>query len=287
MNLNLLPDLALFVQIVDQGSFSAVARQSGLTPSAVSRSVSRLEREMGSKLLHRTTRKLRLSDAGETVYQHAQQMLEAARQAIDSASSRQTVAQGKLTLSVPKAVGRFVIHPLMMAFFHRYPQVDVCLRLEDRPLDFIDDGIDLALRITDTPSPGLHGKPLMPIRHVICATEPYLQQHGTPYTPQDLRAHCCISLGETPADARWKFRREGKSETVQTYGGTPPTIPPSASTRLSSIWALAACRCLPLARRWRRAISCRYCPSGNSSAATPATCGYCGREISICPPGCG
>lgn len=126
--------------------------------------------------------------------------------------------RGKLTLSVPKAVGRFVIHPLMMAFFHRYPQVDVCLRLEDRPLDFIDDGIDLALRITDTPSPGLHGKPLMPIRHVICATEAYLQQHGTPYTPQDLRAHSCISLGETPADARWKFRREGKTETVQTYG---------------------------------------------------------------------
>ncbi|SQC87282.1 LysR family transcriptional regulator [Klebsiella pneumoniae] len=68
-------------------------------------------------------------------------MLEAARQAMDSAGSRQTVAQGKLTLSVPKAVGRFVIHPLMMAFFHRYPQVDVCLRLEDRPLDFIDDGM--------------------------------------------------------------------------------------------------------------------------------------------------
>lgn len=201
MNLNLLPDLALFVQIVDQGSFSAVARQNGITPSAVSRSVSRLEREMGCKLLQRTTRKLRLSDAGETIYQHAQQMLEAARQAMDSAGSRQTVAQGKLTLSVPKAVGRFVIHPLMMAFFHRYPHVDVCLRLEDRPLDFIDDGIDLVLRITDTPSPGLHGKPLMPIRHVICATEAYLQQHGTPHTPQDLRAHSCISLGETPADA--------------------------------------------------------------------------------------
>ena len=72
MNLNLLPDLALFVQIVDQGSFSAVARQSGITPSAVSRSVSRLEREMGCKLLQRTTRKLRLSDAGETVYQRTE-----------------------------------------------------------------------------------------------------------------------------------------------------------------------------------------------------------------------
>ena len=88
MNLNLLPDLALFVQIVDQGSFSAVARQNGITPSAVSRSVSRLEREMGCKLLQRTTRKLRLSDAGETIYQHAQQMLEAARQIPQAVAKR-------------------------------------------------------------------------------------------------------------------------------------------------------------------------------------------------------
>lgn len=79
MNLNLLPDLALFVQIVDQGSFSAVARQTGATPSAISRSVSRLEQEMGCKLLHRTTRKLRLSDAGKTVYEHALEMLDSAR----------------------------------------------------------------------------------------------------------------------------------------------------------------------------------------------------------------
>lgn len=218
MNLSLLPDLALFVQIVEQGSFSAVARLSGTTPSAVSRSVSRLEQEMGSKLLHRSTRKLRLSDAGKTVYAHALEMLEAARLAMDAAGSTQQVAQGTLTLSVPKAVGRFVIHPLMTEFLTRFPQVDVCLRLEDRYLDLIDDGIDLALRITHSPSPGLHGKPLMPVSHVICATPHYLQQHDAPQNPQDLRAHSCISLGETPADARWKFRREGKTETVQTRG---------------------------------------------------------------------
>ncbi|WP_241722302.1 LysR family transcriptional regulator [Raoultella sp. HC6] len=218
MNLSLLPDLALFVQIVEQGSFSAVARLAGTTPSAVSRSVSRLEQEMGSKLLHRSTRKLRLSDAGKTVYAHALEMLEAARLAMDAAGSAQQVAQGKLTLSVPKAVGRFVIHPLMSEFLTRFPQVDVCLRLEDRYLDLIDDGIDLALRITHSPSPGLHGKPLMPVSHVICATPHYLRQHGVPQNPQDLRDHSCISLGETPADARWKFRREGKTETVQTRG---------------------------------------------------------------------
>ncbi|VYT70019.1 LysR family transcriptional regulator [Metakosakonia massiliensis] len=218
MKLTLLPELALFVHVVDQGSFSAVARQTGATPSAVSRSVSRLEQEMGCKLLHRTTRKLRLSDTGEKVYEHALEMLAAARQAIDSAGSRQAVAQGKLTLSVPKAVGRFVIHPLMLEFFNRYPQVDVCLRLEDRVLDLIDDGIDLALRITHTPSPGLYGKPLMPVHHAICATPEYLQRHGCPQTPQDLREHSCITLGETPADSRWKFRRDGKTETVQTRG---------------------------------------------------------------------
>ena len=233
MNLNLLPDLALFVQIVDQGSFSAVARQNGITPSAVSRSVSRLEREMGCKLLQRTTRKLRLSDAGETVYQHAQQMLEAARQAMDSAGSRQTVAQGKLTLSVPKAVGRFVIHPLMMAFFHRYPQVDVCLRLEDRPLDFIDDGIDLALRITDTPSPGLHGKPLMPIRHVICAT---IYSSTVRRTPRRICARiAALALAKRPPMRAGSSVGKAKQKRCKPTGATPPTIPPYASTRSDSI----------------------------------------------------
>lgn len=218
MNPNLLPDLATFVLIIDQGSFTAAAKAAGATPSAISRSVSRLERALGSKLLHRTTRKLALSETGKMVYEHAQEMLNAAQMAIDSGSSRQQVAQGKLTVSVPKAVGRFVIHPLMAEFLERYPDVDVCLRLEDRYMDLIDDGVDLALRISLSPSPGLYGKALMPVSHVICATPAYLRQHGTPDTPQALRHHSCISLGETPADARWKFRLGEKSETIQTYG---------------------------------------------------------------------
>ncbi|WP_333499177.1 LysR family transcriptional regulator [Kluyvera sp. CHPC 1.2972] len=218
MNPNLLPDLATFVLIIDQGSFTAAAKAAGATPSAISRSVSRLEQALGSRLLHRTTRKLALSETGKMVYEHAQEMLNAAQMALDSGSSRQQVAQGKLTVSVPKAVGHFVIHPLMAEFLKRYPDVDVCLRLEDRYMDLIDDGVDLALRISQSPSPGLYGKALMPVSHVICATPAYLRQHGTPDTPQALRHHSCISLGETPADARWKFRLGEKSETIQTHG---------------------------------------------------------------------
>jgi DNA-binding transcriptional LysR family regulator len=105
MNTTLLPDLATFVLIVDQGSFSAAARVSGATPSAMSRCVSRLEQALGNKLLHRTTRKLRLSESGRSVYEHAQMMLEAARQAMNAGSSVQDIAQGTLTISVPKAVG--------------------------------------------------------------------------------------------------------------------------------------------------------------------------------------
>lgn len=218
MNPLLLPDLATFVTIIEQGSFSAAARTNGATPSAISRCVSRLEQEMGCKLLHRTTRKLALTETGRTVYEHAQEMLEAARQALDSGGGLQTVAQGKLTLSVPKAVGRFVIHPLMPEFLARHPQIDVTLRLEDRYVDLINDGVDLVLRITNSPSPGLYGKALMPVTHAICATPKYLHKHGTPAHPQDLRHHSCISLGETPADARWKFRLREKMETVQTRG---------------------------------------------------------------------
>ncbi|EIV2970309.1 LysR family transcriptional regulator [Cronobacter sakazakii] len=218
MNLALLPDIAVFVQVVESGSFSAAARKLGSTPSSVSRSVSRLERELGCKLLVRTTRKLRLSEAGSGVFQRAASMMYAARDVMAQGGTASQAPQGRVTLGVPKAVGRFVIHPLMEEFLTRYPQVDICLRLEDRYMDLIDDEVDLALRITDSPSPGLYGKPLMPIEHLLCATPGYLARHGTPETPQALRHHSCISLGETAADARWKFRRDGKSVVVQTHG---------------------------------------------------------------------
>ncbi|SUX87436.1 LysR family transcriptional regulator [Citrobacter koseri] len=102
MNLTLLPDLATFVLIVDHGSFSAAARAAGVTPSAMSRSVSRLERETGSQLLHRSTRKLALSETGKMVYEHAKMMLEAARQAIDSGEAYNTFLRERLRSAYPK-----------------------------------------------------------------------------------------------------------------------------------------------------------------------------------------
>lgn len=106
----------------------------------------------------------------------------------------------------------------MPEFLRRYPKVDVQLILEDRYVDLIDDNIDLSIRITDQPPPGLVGRQLFPIEHLLCATPQYLAGHGVPQQPEDLRDHSCIYLGETPADARWKFRQGGRSVTVGVRG---------------------------------------------------------------------
>ncbi|CAI0899921.1 LysR family transcriptional regulator [Serratia quinivorans] len=215
---SLLAEMAVFVQVVESGSFSAAARRLGTSPSAASRSVAKLEQALALQLLHRTTRKLRLSEQGEEVFLRCRSMLDAANSVMAFSGRGAVEPEGLVSVSVPKAVGRFVLHPHIPEFLRRYPKVDVRLRLEDRYMDLIDDRVDLALRITERPSPGLIGRQLMTIEHLLCATPGYLAQHGAPQHPQDLAQHSCIYLGETPNDARWKFRREGKSVTVNVHG---------------------------------------------------------------------
>lgn len=216
--LPLLAEMAIFVKVVETGSFSEAARQLGASPSSVSRSISRLEKALATRLLQRTTRKLRLSEGGEEVFKRCQEMVNAARSVMEISGQYTHEAEGLVRVSVPKAVGRFVIHPHMPAFLQRYPKVDVQLILEDRPVDLIDDNLDLILRISESPPPGLVGRPLFPIEHLLCATPQYLAEHGTPQHPHDLQEHSCVYLGETPADARWKFRQAGKTVTVGVRG---------------------------------------------------------------------
>lgn len=216
--LPLLAEMAIFVRVVETGSFSEAARQLGSSPSAVSRSISRLEKALATRLLQRTTRKLRLSDGGEEVFKRCSEMVSAARSVMEVSGQFTHEAQGLVRVSVPKAVGRFVVHPHMAEFLRRYPKVDVELLHEDRDVDLIDDHVDLAIRITDRPPPGLIGRQLLRIDHLLCATPQYLAEHGTPVHPQDLRLHSCIYLGETPGDARWKFTQGSKAVTVGVRG---------------------------------------------------------------------
>lgn len=217
-SISLLQEMAIFVKVVETCSFSETARQLGNTPSAISRAISRLERALGTRLLQRTTRKLRLSESGTQVYAYCLEMVNAAQAVIDNSGKFNSEPHGTVRISVPKAVGHYLLHPHIPEFLERYPKVDVQMLLEDKLIDFIDDEIDLAIRITNQPSLGLKGRKLIEIDHVIVATAEYLEKHGMPQQPQDLREHQCIYLGEQASDSKWKFQKENKTTSVSVKG---------------------------------------------------------------------
>lgn len=217
-SISLLQEMAIFVKVVETGSFSETARQLGNTPSAISRAISRLEHSLGTRLLQRTTRKLRLSESGKQVYAYCLEMVNAAQAVIDNSGKFNSEPHGTVRISVPKAVGHYLLHPHIPEFLERYPKVDVQMLLEDKVIDFIDDEIDLAIRITNEPSLGLKGRKLIEIDHVIVATVEYLEKNGMPQQPQDLKEHQCIYLGEQASDSKWKFQKENKTTSVSVKG---------------------------------------------------------------------
>ena len=213
-----LPDMVVFARVVDVGSFSGAARQLGLTPSAVSRQVARLEGVLRVRLLERTTRKLRLTEAGSAAFTRCQALVAAAREVMALSDSQSATPRGLVRVSMPKAFGRQVVHPLMPAFLARYPEVDVQLIITDRTVDLFEESVDLAIRITDAPPPGLAGRPLTTIRHLVCASSQYLAAHGTPAHPRDLAQHSCLYLGEDDRDRHWRFQRGAEEVTVRVSG---------------------------------------------------------------------
>ncbi len=213
-----LPDMAAFARVVDAGSFSAAAREMGMTPSAVSRQVARLEAVLHVRLLERTTRKLRMTEAGTAAYRRCQAMVAAAREVLALSDTASTTASGLVRVSMPKALGRQVVHPLMASFLRQYPDVNVQLVITDRTVDLFQESVDMAISITDSPPPGLAARPLVRIRHLVCASPRYLAEHGVPTHPRDLVQHSCLYLGEDAQDRHWRFRRNGDEERVKVSG---------------------------------------------------------------------
>lgn len=219
MSMNhLLPLMAGFVRVVECGSFSAAARQSNTSASALSRQVAQLEAALGLRLLERTTRRLRLSEAGAEVFERCREMLAAAQAAVAVGERLMSHPRGPVRLSVPKAFGKYLVAPLLADFLARYPEVDVSLDLSDRSPDPIAEPFDLVVCITDQPPPHLAGRPLCEVRQLLCASPDYLARHGTPQHPQELVRHACLYLDERPDDRRWHFS-DGIEQCVVTVQG--------------------------------------------------------------------
>ncbi|CAG9262697.1 putative HTH-type transcriptional regulator LtrA [Paraburkholderia unamae] len=216
--LPLLPDLATFARVVEAGNFSVAARQLGSTPSTVSRQMQRLERALGTRLLERSTRSLRLTEAGAEVYRHCADMVEAAAGAADAASRLTGRPHGRVSISAPISFAQSVIHPLISGFLRAYEEVAVQLMFTDRDVDPVRDSVDIVIRPTPTPPPGLAARRLGTLRWMPCASPAYLRARGTPAHPRDLAQHDCLYLGETPDDNRWAFRRGAQTHVVEVKG---------------------------------------------------------------------
>lgn len=214
----LLSEMAVFVSVVDTGSFSSTAKKLGVSPSSVSRSVTRLENALEEKLLERTTRQMRLSATGQEVYSLCSDMMNSAKLAVSAAQADQTDISGPLRVAAPKALSRQVLMPMILDFIAAFPNVSLQLKVADHYIDPIGDEVDVIIHITDKPTEGLVAKTLTQCRLVLCATPDYLEQHGFPTHPEDISVHNCLCLGENPRDRVWEFTNNQKKVVIPVSG---------------------------------------------------------------------
>jgi DNA-binding transcriptional LysR family regulator len=198
-------DVSCFVAVVDHGSFSAAAEALEMSRSAASKLVSKLEARLGARLLHRTTRRLSLTEAGQSFYSGARRGLLEIAEAESAVAAAQAAPRGSLRLNVPMSFGILHVAPLIPRFLERYPEIQVDMRLDDRKLDLVESGFDVALRIGELTDSSLVARKLCAAPHVVCATPDYLRRRGVPRTPDDLRQHDAITFSYSDSPSQWDF----------------------------------------------------------------------------------
>lgn len=214
-----LNDIAVFVQVVESGSFTAAAERLGLSRSVVSKYITRLEGRLGARLLNRTTRRLSLTETGHVFFHRSQRGLLEIEEAEAEVSRLQGAPRGKLRINSPMSFGILHIAPLLPEFLERYPDLSLEMNLDDRQVDLVEEGFDLAIRIAELPESSLIARRLAPCRHVVCATPAYLERHGTPQKPRDLQQHNAITFRYQPTPDEWHFvSRQGEVSRVQVGG---------------------------------------------------------------------
>ncbi|RQU67951.1 LysR family transcriptional regulator [Burkholderia cenocepacia] len=203
------------VQAVDAGSFAAAGRQLGVTSAAVSKNVAGLEKALGVRLMNRTTRSLKLTEEGEAFLRHARIALETLDAAIDSVAAQRAVPTGRVRISTSAAFGRDHVLPALPALLARYPGLSVEVDFDDRVVDLVRDGYDIAVRGGNIPDSALVTRPVCRLNTVLVASPDYLARHGVPETPDSLRVHRLIARRFLSGQvASWNFNGDDKSITT-------------------------------------------------------------------------
>lgn len=203
-------EMEAFVQIVERGSFSAGARVLGMTPSAISKLIARLEARLATQLVHRSTRKLQLTPEGRNFYERSVRVLADMDEAERSAAAG-ALPRGRVSINASVSFGQHVLVPLVPRFLEQYPEVTLDIVVTDRVVDLIDERTDVAIRWGELPASDLVARRLGATRQAIVASPAYLERYGTPRTPQELEAHNRLGFSYRRTIPDWPLRVDGKA----------------------------------------------------------------------------
>jgi DNA-binding transcriptional LysR family regulator len=199
-----------FVAVADLRGFAPAARKLGLSPSGITRLIAALENRLGARLLQRTTRSLTLTDTGTRYLERIRRILADIEEAERSAEGERMRPSGRLVVSAPLGFGRLHVSPVMSAYLARYPEVTAELRLSDRMINLVEEGVDLAVRIGYLGDSTLVGRHVGEMRRIVVASGGYLEQHGEPATPAAIASHRTVQFGAAAAAPEWRFIEDGR-----------------------------------------------------------------------------
>ena len=225
--------ISLFIRVVETGSFSKAAEDLGITQPTATKFVASMEKRLGVLLLHRSTRGVTTTEIGKLYYEKCKLIAREIEEADDLASLLQSKVRGRLTISSSVAFGRRVLMPTILEFMSHHPELEVNLNMDDRYINLIEQGVDLAIRMRRLPDSSLGSRMLGMNPWVLVATPDYLKKNPAPKNPSDIRKHQALIYTTVQGDHRWNFTNpNGKTEVVEVAG-------PFTSNNLSSILSAA------------------------------------------------
>lgn len=197
--------MAIFAHVAESGSLSEAARRLGMSRSAVSKAVAKLEKGLGARLLNRSTRHISMTEVGAALAEHCSRILAEALQAEQVVERLQYAPRGTLKVAVSVAFGTLHVAPALAEFLGRYPEISMDMTITDRNVDLAEEGYDLLVRVCREAPANLVSRRLVPVRRRLCATPEYFARHGTPQVPQDLTTHNCLDYTHSGERGLWRF----------------------------------------------------------------------------------
>lgn len=207
--------ITVFVAVVDANGLAGAARKLNMSPPAVTRAINELENHLGLRLLTRTTRTVRVTDAGARYVQDCRRILAEMLEADESVSGMHSSPKGRLTITAPVLFGGMYVTPVVTEYLIRYPEVSASCLFLDRVVNLLDEGVDVAVRIGELPDSTMQAIRVGQVRRVICASPSYLAAHGTPTSPEDLYAHTVVSASSVTPNPEWKLMDNGAPTTIR------------------------------------------------------------------------